>query len=178
MTQIDFPKKFLDHGKLVFEFYKKLINKEFDELKIPNWFLEKYDLILENLYPLNIMEDYLINHDCGKHIVEYFDEFNKPHYPEHAESSYNYYLKYSNNLIVANLIRNDMFFHICSAEDIDKSNLLNKDLLNLLIASLAEIHANASMFGGFDSVSFKSKYKHLDRRGNRLFKERFRILIK
>lgn len=60
-----------------------------------------------------------------------------------------------------------MFFHTCSALELDKTNLSIQDLATLLLVSLAEIHANSEMFGGQDSISFKSKWKQIDRRGNR-----------
>jgi hypothetical protein len=66
-----------------------------------------------------------------------------------------------------------MFFHLCSAEELDTTDLTIKDLSSLLITSLAEIHANAELFGGVDSVSFKSKYKQIDRRGNKFCKKNF-----
>lgn len=66
-----------------------------------------------------------------------------------------------------------MFFHKCSADELDKSDLSNKDLCSLLLTSLAEIHANASIFGGIESQSFKAKYKQIDRRGNKLCKKLF-----
>jgi hypothetical protein len=42
--------------------------------------------------------------------------------------------------------------------------------VTLLLAGLAEIHANAEMFNGFDSPSFKIKYKQIDRRGRAICK--------
>jgi hypothetical protein len=41
----------------------------------------------------------------------------------------------------------------------------------LLLTGLAEIHANASMFGGFESIGFKSKWKQIDRRGKAILRE-------
>lgn len=41
----------------------------------------------------------------------------------------------------------------------------------LLLTSLAEIHANASMFGGIESTSFKIKYKHIAKRGKQIINE-------
>lgn len=37
-----------------------------------------------------------------------------------------------------------------------------------LIAGLSEIHANASMFGGIDSTSFKIKWKQISKRGKKI----------
>ena len=43
----------------------------------------------------------------------------------------------------------------------------------LLLTGLAEIHANAGMFGGVASVSFKIKWKQLDRRGQAICRRLF-----
>lgn len=64
-----------------------------------------------------------------------------------------------------------MFFHICTAQELEDSSLSVKELATLLVASLAEIHANAQIFGDLDSQSFKIKYKQLDRRGKNFFKK-------
>jgi hypothetical protein len=42
--------------------------------------------------------------------------------------------------------------------------------MTLLVAALAEIHSNAQLFGGIESVSFKSKWKNWDRRGKQIMK--------
>lgn len=43
--------------------------------------------------------------------------------------------------------------------------------ISLLITGLSEIHANASMFGGIESTSFKIKYKQIDSRGKAILKQ-------
>jgi len=40
----------------------------------------------------------------------------------------------------------------------------------LLLTGLAEIHANADMFGGIDNDSFKIKWKQIDKRGRAILK--------
>lgn len=172
MTQINFPKEYLDHGLLVWEYLQKIICGNWDNLKIPEWVKENHSTIISSIHDLNILKEYVINHDCGKHLVKIIDSDGKPHYPNHAEASYKYYLEFfPENTTVANLILNDMFFHQCSAEDLKFSKLSIKDLFSLLIASLAEIHANSQLFGGIDSTSFKIKYKQIDRRGKLLCKQ-------
>lgn len=99
-------------------------------------------------------------------------ENGKIHYPNHAKSSYNYYKRhFPDDTIVARLILNDMLIHVCSAEELSNSELSQQDLFSLLLTALAEIHANAEMFGGINSISFKSKWKQIDRRGNKLCKQ-------
>lgn len=60
-----------------------------------------------------------------------------------------------------------MDFHLLKAEDVVQfaSNPL---AIPLMLTGLAEIHANASMFGGLDSTSFKIKWKHIDKRGRQV----------
>lgn len=138
-------------------------------MKIPDWFISYNADINTNLYELDILKRYVINHDCGKHLVKYIDDDGKVHYPEHALSSYSYWIKHNpKDIVVGKLILNDMFFHTCSANELENTELSRKELCTLLIASLAEIHANAEIFGGIESVSFKSKYKQIDRRGKKL----------
>jgi hypothetical protein len=56
-----------------------------------------------------------------------------------------------------------MDFHVLKAKDIeDFSN--TKYSISLILSALAEIHSNAKMFGGIDSVSFKIKWKHTNKK--------------
>jgi hypothetical protein len=48
-----------------------------------------------------------------------------------------------------------------------------KDAITLLIAALAEVHSNASLFGGIESTSFKIKWKTIDKRGRQICKRYF-----
>lgn len=114
------------------------------------------------------IHSYTVNHDCGKHLVK-VEIDGKVRYPDHALSSYKFFIEhYPEEKDIARLILNDMFIHTCSAEELEKTELSQKDLLTLLVVALAEIHANAEIFGGKDSVSFKSKFKQIDRRGNKI----------
>lgn len=108
-------------------------------------------------------------HDCGKPFCRQVDDTGA-HFPNHAEVSYNIAKEIGLDDTVANLIRHDMFFHECSAQELqDKLSVWDIRFTNtLLITALSEIHANASIFGGIDSTSFKIKYKQLDRRSKYL----------
>lgn len=71
------------------------------------------------------------------------------------------------------MIGNDMMVHVCSAEEIDtkmRHELSVNDSVSLLLASLAEIHSNAKMFGSIDSTNFKMKWKNVERRGKQILK--------
>lgn len=43
-----------------------------------------------------------------------------------------------------------------------------KDALTLLVVGLCEVHSNATLFGGIESVSFKIKLKQIKKRGNKI----------
>lgn len=100
-------------------------------------------------------------HDCGKPLCLTIDENGKRHFPCHSEYSYEQYkLLFPVNFIVQELIRLDMDFHTKRGEDIKK---LWKNPLapTLYLTAWAELYANASMFGGIESTSFKIKKKQL-----------------
>lgn len=156
---------------MVWFYLQKIISGNWENLKIPEWLEKHHTELVSNLHDIEVIKKYTIYHDCGKHLVKTVDEAGKSHYPNHEEASHNYWLEYfPNEDIVAWLILNDMFFHICSASDLDNNDFTKQDLCTLLLTALAEVHANKERFGGTESVSFKSKYKHLVRRGNKLCK--------
>lgn len=163
----------LQHGQSVWEYYKDLIKS----LKEPKFVSNKWNLpeclfknneeILSNLFDKEIIEAYALFHDCGKPFCKTIDEVGRTHFPNHAQVSYETWLSFSNNQIVANLILNDMKMHtmrsreeiesFCKTEDI-------KTICTLLLVSWAELHSNANvLFGGTDSVSFKIKRRALER---------------
>ena len=110
---------------------------------------------------------YLIYHDCGKPFCLIIDDNGKRHFPNHAMISKNTFLQYSSNQFIANLIEKDMLCHITKPKDY--LSLVYEPYIELLLCSaLAELHSNASMFGGFASDSFKIKFKNLDKLGQRI----------
>lgn len=140
-------------------------------MRIPEWLVENHDEIVGNLHELNIIEDYNILHDCGKPYCLEVDSEGRRHFPNHAEVSKATYLSLPDaNPIVGNLIGWDMVLHTATADEITVMNLSKKDAFTLLVTAFAEIHSNATMFGGIESVSFKSKWKKLDRRGKLLLR--------
>lgn len=161
----------LEHGESVWSYTQKLLDKNTEGFRVPNWLLENYDEILANVHAIEIIKDYNVLHDCGKPYCLTVDENGKRHFPNHAEVSKQTYLELENaNPIVANLIGWDMVLHSATAEEIQALNLSKADSYTLLLTALAEVHSNAAMFGGIESVSFKQKWKKLDRRGNMILK--------
>lgn len=82
----------LDHGRDVFARYLDLINTE-QKLKwrMPEWAAALRPLQL----PLNIMQHYLIYHDCGKPFCRTVDEDGRQHFTNHAQISYDTWMKYA-----------------------------------------------------------------------------------
>jgi hypothetical protein len=167
----------LDHGLSVWEQLQKLINDDTSEMRLPQWYTQYKDQIKSSIYPLHILEQYAIYHDCGKPYCLEIDENGKRHFPNHAEISRQTYERHfgsaGDHAIIAELIGLDMICHTESAEQIAGRNLSNATICSLLLSALAELHANAAMFGGIESTSFKIKFKKLEKTGNRLCKRMF-----
>jgi hypothetical protein len=148
--------------------------------KYPDWFV-KYDeeLAWERLSD-SIISDYTLYHDCGKPYCKIIDEKGRPHFPEHAKVSYQVWNAVNKDRPpsergehVAELIRRDMEIHTLKAKELDHFCRDNYKAITLLLVGLAEIHSNAEMFGGMNSISFKVKWKQIDRRGRAICKKLF-----
>jgi hypothetical protein len=144
--------------------------------KLPNWLLTNKDFILNNLLPIGILIQYQIYHDIGKPYCKIYDlDTKKYHFPDHANISSNIYFDITNNNILSTLIKRDMDIHLIKAEQIDSfigtSELDKQIAISLLLTGLTEIHANAEMFGSLESISFKIKYKQIEKRGKQILKK-------
>jgi hypothetical protein len=138
------------------------------EWKIPEWVVDK-DL-WSRLLPLDVVREYQIYHDCGKPFCMEKDEQGRVHFPEHARVSGELWKHMGRNERAGRLIEQDMDVHLLKAigtEDFSKRD----NAVTLLLTGLSEVHANASMFGGIESVSFKIKYKQINKRGKAIIKE-------
>jgi hypothetical protein len=166
-----------DHGVAVSEKYKELVSylrgesKLTSEWKMPDWVEDNKKFILDNLYSDDIMRQYHVYHDCGKpYCIEYDDEGRK-HFPNHSQVSYDTYLDVfgsdGSNQAIADLIKHDMDVHMMKAAGVEDfcNEMGAKKAISLLITALCEIHANADMFGGINSTSFKIKFKQINKRG-------------
>lgn len=163
----------LDHGKSVNNYYTKIINNEFDGLKIPDWFLTYKDKIKSNLLDVKVTQQYHIYHDCGKPSTKTVDSDGKIHYPNHAEVSKQLWLEADGDPLTGELIGLDMIFHTETPEDILSKHLDITIGCTLLLTALSELHANAQLFGGVDSDSFKIKFKRLEKRAKKCLYEWF-----
>jgi hypothetical protein len=146
--------------------------------KIPNWFHQYKERFIEKLAKPYIWNDYTRYHDCGKPRCIQIDENGQRHFPNHSKISADLWRSLGGEEETARLIEMDMDIHQLKTEGIAEF-ASRKEAITLLIAGLAEIHSNAKMFGGIDSISFKIKWKHLDKKGQKIcdiiFKEKGNI---
>lgn len=166
---------FWDHGVLVCKHYSDLFGDRKFEWRLPSWFVENETKIKLELAPHQTrLQLYQIWHDLGKPFCRTVDSDGKVHYPNHAQVSAEIWLKLGGDPHVADLIRDDMLCHTLRPADA-ATFATNPNALALLITALCELHANATMFGGIESESFKIKWKRLSKCGqiiiNQLFKE-------
>lgn len=175
------------HGISVRDYYDDLSNIYVNLPTKFNWKLPDFWTVYQNdiwdwSYYEEIMWDYLLYHDCGKPFCK-IEIDGKVHFPDHAAKSAEIYQQefsprcndkneFDYTSYVYNLIRDDMILHTCKSEKL--SELLPKWSMShassLIISSWCELNSNASMFGGFDTISFKSKFKHLERRTKQVCK--------
>lgn len=140
--------------------------------KLPPWMSEYREQLLTSLFPENIIKEYAIFHDCSKPYCLFLDEEGKRHFPDHANKSYNKWLEVGGNEEAAQLMKMDMDIHLLKDKDVDEF-CKRPQAITLLLAGLAEIHSNASAFGGIESISFKIKYKQIDKRGATICRKLF-----
>lgn len=140
--------------------------------KLTDWTKESRYIINKHLLDVDILRIYQIYHDCGKPFCRVVDEKGQ-HFPNHSQVSKERWLSCSDGseiaLQIAGLIGMDMDIHTLRGDDIEEfAN--RKEAISLLITGLCEIHSNAEMFGGIESVGFKIKWKHLNKMGSRIMK--------
>lgn len=165
----------LAHGDSVLAHYEQLLTAASaggfpDGWRAPKWWTSAVaDRLLSQQPDRATMRAYLRYHDCGKPMCLAVDEAGRSHFPGHAEASAIRWTALDGNADEVWLMRHDMLLHTGSAEDCEA--IQGRRLMpGLLLAALAELHANAQMFGGVNALSFKVKAKQLDRRGTALMR--------
>lgn len=155
----------LEHGEAVAARYKDLIGEQKLEWRLPDWFDLNY--LLPLCPSAEIMEQYHIYHDCGKPFCLTIDDEGRQHFPDHARVSAAIWRAYGGSEQIAELIARDMDMHILKPAQAAEYGRL--DLAPaLLLTALSELHANAEMFGGIESTSFKIKFKALNKLGRNI----------
>jgi hypothetical protein len=130
--------------------------------RLPEWVHDP--LLWSQVLPLASVRQYQIYHDCGKPHCLTVDEQGRRHFPDHARISEQVWASLGQDAQIGTLIGQDMDIHVLKALEVE--NFAQRHTAaTLLLTGLAEIHANAEMFGGIDSVSFKIKYKQINQRG-------------
>jgi hypothetical protein len=174
----------LQHGESVWLHLNQLIDHlrgtstlEEGAWRLPSWLDDYKCHILDNLHCEGKLEEYAVFHDCGKPYCHHIDEITgKHHFPDHAEVSRNIWACVGGDEVVGHLIGNDMMIHTAGADEIAAKlagDWSCEDSVTLLLTGLAEIHANAKMFGGMEGVqstNFKMKWKTVDKRGRQILK--------
>lgn len=163
----------LRHGEMVRDHYADLIGHIRDgkplagEWRLPDWIGDP--LLLEGLPSDEVMAEYHLFHDVGKPSCRVVDEDGRQHFPDHARVSARVWRDAGGSEEVARLIEQDMDIHLLKGEGVEEFSL-RPEARALLLTGLAEVTANASMFGGIQSTSFKIKFKHLEKRGRAILK--------
>lgn len=156
-----------EHGLSVLNYYNQILfalklDYTPNNIKLPEWFSTYREQLLKDQLQYDLVAEYLIFHDCGKPATLTLDESGKQHFPDHANKSYEIWKELSNNRISAELMKFDMCIH--SGDNLDE--IIQRGFApTLLLASLAEVHSNAQMFGGIESTSFKIKWKRINKAG-------------
>lgn len=115
-------------------------------------------------------------HDCGKPYCLKVNADKIQHFPNHAKiSSKIFNNNICTNEIVSFLIEHDMDIHLFNQDQMklvhtrDYVSMTNSYIIaSLYLTSISEVLANAEMFGGYNSDSFKIKMKKLVRNGNHI----------
>ena len=166
----------LDHGNMVWSRFQDLIADEPKmQWRMPDWFIKHKQDLIARLPSMDIMEEYLTYHDCGKPSCRTVDEEGRQHFPDHASASCKIWSTLGSPE-AAKLMGMDMDIHLLKGDDIPDF-IKKPECCALLLAGFAEIHANAEMFGGLESTGFKIKWKHIDKRGRAICKALFEEVI-
>lgn len=161
----------LEHGISVWDHFQQLHDHLTSGNALPYWWrVPQWAYtpgLLDIVMPLDVVEEYILNHDCSKPIVLQVDEDGRRHFPGHAKASEQVWLAVGGNPVAARLMGMDMDAHLLKADGIAEFAGC-PEAATLLLTALAEVHSNAAMFGGVDSDGFKIKAKHLEKRGRQV----------
>jgi hypothetical protein len=160
----------LAHGEAVREQYERMARAlEQGEAAVgktrPSWLnTQTWPLFVDRLFSPADMALYQRYHDCGKPHCRTVGPDGRQHFPQHAKVSSQVWRSHGGGEGVARLIEQDMDIHLLKSDGVLEFSE-KPEAASLLLTGLAEVYANAEMFGGQTSVRFKMKFKHLERRG-------------
>jgi hypothetical protein len=163
----------LRHGEMVADFFRDLVAhvRGGAELRhgwrLPDWIRDP--LLWRDLPDLDLLAEYHLFHDCGKPQALVVGEDGTRRFPDHAAISRRVWIEAGGDVAIGDLIGMDMDVHLLKDKGVAEFSL-RPQARALLLTALSEVHANASMFGGLESTSFKIKRKHVDKRGRAILK--------
>ena len=165
----------LQHGESVRDHLFDLVNylRDGSALKktwnIPEWIFTDGKMLSSELLNDETLKLYTVYHDCGKPRCKTIDAEGKQHLYDHAKISYETFKEHFDDEDAAHLILHDMDLHTIKSEGVPQWFKENrKYVATLLLTAFSELHSNALMFGGIDSVSFKIKWKCLNQRAKQI----------
>lgn len=169
------------HGLSVADKYRSLMSSLEDIAYLdetwclPDWFVPNRHRFVNLGMSEEDITSYQIFHDCGKPYCLTVDAEGKRHFEDHARVSYETWRRHGGSEAVGRLILHDMDLHTMKDADVEDfcAKMSQPEILVLLLTALCEIHANAEMFGGIESQSFKMKWKQINKRGKALCKKLF-----
>lgn len=133
--------------------------------RLPAWVAVHRQSLVAELASARVMDRYTTMHDCGKARADRARQPDDPRrFPDHAAHSAAVWAGLGGDPEVGALIAADMDLHTLAPAEV-AGFAARAQAPVLLVAGLAELHANAGLFGGTDSTSFKIKSKFLERRG-------------
>jgi hypothetical protein len=142
---------------------------------LPKWFATwRAELVAALEGHAGLAHVYLEWHDCGKPFCLEFDAQGRAHFPDHAERSAHLWEQVGGRADAARLMAQDMDLQTLPPSAMTEFAKREHAAL-LLVAALAAVNANAQMFGGVESDSFKIKAKQLEARGKRLCEALFGV---
>ena len=151
----------LQHGQSVHDEYLKLTQQLQSNTHDCKELQQLWNMFYHNIPPANVLQKYHVYHDCGKHLCLTIDCNGRRHFPNHADiSAQQYSHLFPEDGLTTALIRHDMDFHVLRGEEI--VTLWKSPFAPILyLTAWAEINANAEMFGGKQSESYKIKRSRL-----------------
>lgn len=106
---------------------------------------------------------YCLYHDCGKPYCRTVDCNGNTHFLNHELVSYKKWMEAGGSKFIGDLILYDMAIHRSTIKELNNmfDNISIIQWCILIISALSEVHSNAEMFGGLESISFKIKLKKI-----------------
>jgi hypothetical protein len=151
------------HGQQVLRKFQELMSGDYTSwprIEKVTW-VEEALRSFKTVYPIEDIYTYCLYHDIGKPFCLTQTDGNI-HFPNHAQVSHDIWLQVDTRKHIATWMLHDMDIHTMCREDFGQTPDAN---LHRLVG-LAEVYANAEMFGGYESDSFKIKLKKLIKNGN------------